>query len=463
MIKKIVFFDHNWDHIFQIIKDFTLYSRKHNLNIIILSDRKQTAVEKNIRIQNIFEINQSSTLEEMQKNLPFSIHKRLSVERAFYDYSSFRKTQCYSRMSSSQIEKTITPYINALDYTIKHHCDLVIDWFPDNFLSSIASILAKEYKKKFAAFFPHYWWGDGALVVDRPDMTSSLIEKRYKEIYCCKPKKNIKNIDTRYKNKKSLFYFSATQTYSIRDRINLFVNRQYGYQPISLSHLFIRRASTSISSFLIENFVKFKKDINIKDSFVLYPLHISPEASILGTIPELADQFSLIKNISLNLPFGIKLYVKQHPFEHVGLGHDYGFYRRLSSLPNVVLVHKKIKIEDLFNHSKFLALTILAGTAALDAVIKRKPVFVFGKTYFSFAHCFIKPTNFGDFFKKLQKIIEKKYTFNADSLKALLLAIDKSVIRANVDFVNQKNTKNLSSQLPKIWVEYIKTLNKTAK
>ena len=69
------------------------------------------------------------------------------------------------------------------------------------------------------------------------------------------------------------------------------------------------------------------------EPFVIYPLNTSPEAALLGSYPELADQFSLIKNISMNLPYGVKLYVKEHPLAHLGLGLDFGFYRRLSALP----------------------------------------------------------------------------------------------------------------------------------
>jgi len=462
MIKKVLFFDHNWENISNLVYSFGEISKDLNINILLLSDRKKTKTLQNIQIQNIYDIQQYLSLNQLQQKLSFSLHKRIAVERAFFNYSCFRKNQCYSRLSYEQIEKNITPYVNALDFSIRQNCDLIIDWFPDNFLSSIASKFAEFYHKKFAAFFPHYWWQDGALVVDRPDMTSSIMEKNYKKIY----KKGLTKFNekalTIYKTKKSLFYFNSSQTYHFKDRIKLFLNRQFGYQPFSIIHFISRKVSQKISFGLIKNFIKFKKDLNINEKFVLYPMHISPEASILGTTPELADQFSLIKNISLNLPVNVKLYVKQHPFEHVGLGFDFMFYRRISSLQNVCLIHKSVNIEKLFKHPRFLALSILAGTAALDAALQQKPVFVFGKTYFSFAHCFIKPLNFDHFFEDLQKISRNKFKFNIHSLKALLISIDKSVVRANVDFINQNNMKDLSMQLPKIWYQYIKNINKYA-
>lgn len=459
-MNKILFFDHNWEHLANLIYTFVENSTDLNLDILLLSDRKNSQQNGNFKILNIYDVKQNLSLNQLQKKFPFSLHKRIAVERAFFDYSSFRRTQCYSSLSDKQIEKLITPYINALDFSISQHCDLIIDWFPDNFLSSIASKFAEHYKKQFAAFFPHYWWQDGAFVADKSDMTSSLIEKNYNKHYKKNLSRQSKKVLKIFQKKKSLFFFTPSQIFTVKDRIKLLINRQFGYQPISLLHLIYRKVSTQISAFCIKVFIKFKKDLNINEKFVLYPLHISPEAAIIGTVPELADQFDLIKNISLNLPYGIKLYVKQHPFEYVGLGLGFSFYKRLSSLPNVRLIHKCVNIDQLFKHPCFLALSILAGTAAIDAALQKKPVFVFGKTYFSFAHCFIKPLSFDHFFKDLQIIQSKKFKFNIQSLKALLIALDKSVIRANVNLINQNNMKNLSMQMPQIWVQYVKQIKK---
>jgi hypothetical protein len=219
----------------------------------------------------------------------------------------------------------------------------------------------------------------------------------------------------------------------------------------------LRRASTAISSILIKVLIKCEY-VARDEPFVIYPLHISPEAAILGTVPELADQFGIIKNISMNLPYGVKLYVKQHPYEHLGLGLDYGFYRRLATLPNVRIFDMKVKLDVMLDHPKFLAVALLAGTSALDAALKRKPVFVFGKTYYSKAACFIYPSGFQDFFNQLKSIMQGKFVFNERALNAILGALDKSVVRANIDLLAHESQNDQVSQLPFIWQSYVNSL-----
>ena len=49
------------------------------------------------------------------------------------------------------------------------------------------------------------------------------------------------------------------------------------------------------------------------EKFVYYPLHRAADAAILVRAPQYANQFAFIQNLSNHLPFGYKLYVKEHP------------------------------------------------------------------------------------------------------------------------------------------------------
>src|SRR5207245_461950 len=129
--------------------------------------------------------------------------------------------------------------------------------------------------------------------------------------------------------------------YTFRSRIAQVINRSKSYEPISIKNWILRRLAWLTSKLRIKLFLSFEREL-ISDKFVLFPLHVTPEASLLGSAPELADQFSLIKNLSMNLPAGVFLYVKEHPYQQMGLGLEYGFYRRLQSLPNVRLYDASI-------------------------------------------------------------------------------------------------------------------------
>jgi len=458
VVNNVLFYDHNWSHIARCVQMFADLGRESGVHVILLSDKQHSQTTGNLEILNIFDVPQKKTLRELQEKYSYSVHKALVPERAFYDYSSFRRSQCYSRLSEEQISKIITPYVNAVDYAIRERTDLLIEYFPDNFLSSVAQMIATNYKKPFAVLFPQYWWKDGGLIIDRMNMTSTVIDSNYKLFYENPYLLDMKHLKNVYSKPLTTAFTSTKKSkmYTLKDRLQLIINREKSYQPVSLQNWIVRRASTAISSVLIKTFIA-REYIPRDEPFVIYPLHISPEAAILGTAPELADQFGLIKNISMNLPYGVKLHVKQHPYEHLGLGLDFGFYRRLATLPNVRIFDRKAKLDAMLDHPRFLAVALLAGTSALDAALKRKPVFVFGHTYYSKADCFIKPLDFQDFFSQLTLIMHGKFEFNDRALNAMLGALDKSVVRADIDLLAHDNQADQVSQYPSIWLSYVES------
>lgn len=451
VVQNVLFWDHNYSHVASIVEAFANLTRGSGVHVIMLSDKRPSRLTENFEVINIRDVPQKKSLVELQQGYGYSLHRALVPERAFYDYSSFRRSQCYSRLSEEQIAEIITPYVNALDYAIRERADSFYDWWPDNFLSSVGQMISTNYKKTCAIPFPQYWWKDGSLVIDRMNMTSSVIDSNY-ELFYKNPdlldKKQVAN--TFAKPLTSAFAVKVSKLHALKERIGLIITRQKTYQPISLRNWIVRRVSTVVSSVLIKTLI-VRELVPRDEPFVIFPLHISPEAAILGTVPELADQFGLIKNISMNLPYGVKLYVKQHPYEHVGLGLDYDFYRRLASLPNVRIFGKRAKLDTMLDHPRFLAVALLAGTSAIDTALKRKPVFVFGQTYYSIADCFIKPANFQDFFDQLTLIMRGKYEFNDRALNAILGALDKSVVRADVDLMSHKTMGELLSHYPRLW------------
>ena len=58
--------------------------------------------------------------------------------------------------------------------------------------------------------------------------------------------------------------------------------------------------------------IKYFDKINDDDKFYLYPQHFKPEASTSVLSRSFCDDIATITNIAFNLPFGTKLYVKEH-------------------------------------------------------------------------------------------------------------------------------------------------------
>lgn len=407
-----------------------------DIKILFLSDKEPSSVHANFEIINISDIPQRKSLIELQNEYNFSLFKALITERAFFDYSSFRKTQCYSDKTLDDVYKTIAPYINALDYLIRERVDMVIEGLADNFMTSVAGKLATHYRKKFYMIFVYYWFGNGFIMADRTDQTSSLVDQKYSYYLNNQAQLDKSMLDSFYRRK--ILHPNFTSNYTFKSRIVQLINRFKSYDSISIKNFCLRRFSWIISKLQIKLFMTFERELKA-ERFVLFPLHVTPEATLLGSTPELADQFSLIKNISMNLPVGVLLYVKEHPHQTIGLGLDYHFYKRVQSLPNVRLYGTSISAELMYRDPNCLAIAVISGTVGLEAALQKLPVFVFGHPIYYAADCFIRPKDFDDFFQILKTIISKKFKFNEPALYAMLQALKEATVQADVDFTKARS------------------------
>lgn len=453
---RVLFIDRAWPVVRQVVHEFAAAVRDTRIHVLFLSDKDRSGIDGNLQTINIFGVPQQRSLEELQAGYAFSLHKTLVLERAFFDYSSFRRSQCYSRLNECQIAERIAPYANAFDYVIREKADFVMEWFPDCFIPALAGQIAAHYGKPFRMFLQHYWWNDGAFFIDRMDLTSTEVDERYRRYYETPALCDRARLDDVFRAKKTLYGFSSSQMYTFAMRLRVVLNRLKSYEPLSVINWIQRRISRRWSATAIRMLIR--AEAGPKDErFVLYPLHTSPEAALLGNAPELADQFGLIKNISMNLPYGVKLYVKEHPYADLGAGIDYGFYRRLSALPNVRIIRGSARLDTLMEHPGFAAVAVINGTLGLDAAIKRKPVFVFGRPLYGAADCFLKPSSFDDFNTQLMTILRGHYRFDEPALYAMLNALDASIVRAEVDFLSCRTAPELMRLFPSIWRKYLQS------
>jgi hypothetical protein len=402
------------------------------VQILFLSGKERSEIAGNIEIINVRDVQQRKSIDELERDYGFSIHHALVPERAFFDYSSFRQCQRYSDLSIDEVGERILPYLNAFDVLIREKVDMVIEGVADTFIPSLAGRIARFYGKPFYMNLVYYWWPDGLFFTDRMDQTSSEIDRLYYK-YLTEPTKiDRERLDSLFSRKR--VKVPAT-SYDWKMRMQQLGARMNSFEPLSFGNWVCRRVNAVFAKFAIRSLVKSYDGPQPGEEYVLYPLHVSPEASLLGSSPELADQFSLIKNMSMNLPFGVRLYVKEHPGQNLGFGLGYGFYRQLTSLPNVRYLKASADLNGMLSDSNCLAVAVINGTVGLEAAMHfRKPVFVFGAALFAAADCFIKPKNIRDIYQGIQDIRSGRYKFDEDALYAMLAAIDASVVQADVDF-----------------------------
>ncbi len=115
------------------------------------------------------------------------------------------------------------------------------------------------------------------------------------------------------------------------------------------------------------------------ERYVIFPLHVQPEATTMTLAPHYVDQPALVVNIAKSLPVGFFVYVKEHPYA-VGL-RKLEEYRRISEIPNAKLVPTRTSARELLR--KASAITTIAGTMGLEGLMSGLPVITFGRPFYA--------------------------------------------------------------------------------
>jgi hypothetical protein len=142
-----------------------------------------------------------------------------------------------------------------------------------------------------------------------------------------------------------------------------------GYYPSSL-------ASLPLKNWYAQRQFKNKGFKNISElpkatKYFLFPLQMEFEASLQGEAPNLPPSFTLIHQISLSLPAGAILLVKEHPLQ--GGRRPKFFYGLIENLHNVVLIKPTIKAQMIFD--KIDAVIQVNSSLGYEALAQGIPVF----------------------------------------------------------------------------------------
>jgi len=178
-----------------------------------------------------------------------------------------------------------------------------------------------------------------------------------------------------------------------------------------------------------ENFLEKKciTHFNKNEKFIFFPLHYEPERELLIQAPYNSNQLSLIYNIARSIPIGFKLFVKDHPQMKDNGWRKSDYYQSILDLPNVKMIHPKIKASDVFKECS-LVVTLL-GTAGLEASFFGKPSVVLEETDYSVLPWVYKVNNFNE----LPKIIKTALNSTVDikQLDAYTEFVDKNSFEFN--------------------------------
>lgn len=141
----------------------------------------------------------------------------------------------------------------------------------------------------------------------------------------------------------------------------------------------------------IEKKIGYYEFKNTTDSLEKYPnfgvyfLHYQPESNTLPDAEIYNDQYLAIKKISDSLPDGVTLVLKEHPSTFAKRCdrrfRPRDFYRRLVSLPNVIMCPLDTPTFDLIDNALFVS--SITGVCLTEALARGIPILFFNSARFS--------------------------------------------------------------------------------
>lgn len=331
----------------------------------------------------------------------------LSLPNSILDYSDFTTVPSSHELSVdyNQIFNAIIDDYNTLmiaervsyrrGYRSNHNDIAKIDIMIENYISFF-----KEYNPKFVFFqaCPHnintwvfasvaeqlnikIYMCNNACFHWRNFLLEGLHEEKIVELG---RSDKIDNYSKNYIDKALKSYENAIPEYE-RKRLAKRKNKFWSWKVEILSTIKNIRMlySLPLKYTLFKSYQAYCKVPDLSQKFVVVFLHYQPERTSMPEGLYYANQWHLINTIHRALPADYHLYVKEHPstFTNTELLFDPRYrnpelYKNISELNNTTLVDLSVDSFSLIDNA--VAVATITGTVGNEALLRGKPVLVFG-------------------------------------------------------------------------------------
>jgi hypothetical protein len=124
---------------------------------------------------------------------------------------------------------------------------------------------------------------------------------------------------------------------------------------------------------------RFTMDTAAEEKYVYFPLHLQPEMTTDSLGGQYGDQLLAIEKLRGLLPEDWVIYCKENPKQAYFMREE-GYYERLTSIPNLKIVHITSDSYKLIQNSQFVA--TITGTAGWEALRMGKKVLLYGDAWY---------------------------------------------------------------------------------
>lgn len=165
-----------------------------------------------------------------------------------------------------------------------------------------------------------------------------------------------------HENRKSGYYFKRNLLSILKSQIMMFKSKK------------------------LKNIIEKQGKINLHtEKYFVFFLHYQPEATSMPNAGIYANQLFVIRELSLAMPDGYKLLVREHPFSFEnGFSYRYrtkSFYDAINAMKNVKLISLHHDPYELIDSSS--GVVTLTGTVGLQAICRGKAVITYGHAAYS--------------------------------------------------------------------------------
>lgn len=410
---------------------------------------------------------------------PKQIIEKLNISfgRLNYSLSMYKKFYYQTNLSpDKQYDldlKRMFLFYNFYDEIFeKFKPNIVIHEHTGGLGSSILWEKCKEFNCKYF-FIKGMYFDDRFALVDQENFTSPFFEKSkhllFDEHQYSKFKieiANLKNKFAPYESKKKIKKIKKIFLLNIfRPLKNLIKSiLKYNRNSKEINYLLTRHPpimdgvfykSLSYIKNLIIRKIYIDNEVNLDDDFVIFFLQVEPELSSYSMVKKDIDTESLIKNISLSLPVGVKLYVKEHPAQmKQSRSKDLSFFKNIKSFSNVRILPINFDSISLIKKSKFVVSG--SGTCLFECILHNKKCIHYGSHFYTEHQNLIKIDNYENLSNILDKLIlqnesheniEENYKFAFRVYKSMLLG--KHFVSLDE---KEENLNNWSNSFSKIFL-----------
>jgi hypothetical protein len=155
------------------------------------------------------------------------------------------------------------------------------------------------------------------------------------------------------------------------------------------------------------------------EKYILFPLHLQPEASTIIMAPEYIDQLVFVENASRSIPLGHYLYVKEHP-NMLGKRAG-GYYERLKKNFNVRLIDPSADNREIIIGAELVL--NLTGTAGLEAALLGKKVINCGLPPFRNSPLCVNQRDITKLKSTVRDLLEKQTGPDQEDILAYIMAV----------------------------------------